>query len=118
MLVVDTLLPATTSPSNDLVCCRVYRQVCKEVATVTETADGHWTSAGIDDEEVVVEEVPHPFYSAQGTLQTSDSHCTNDEMALKGGRRRDSSLILHQELDGRTRTISRMHDHPAICIRI
>ena len=36
--------------------------MCKEVATVTETADGHWTSAGIDDEEVIVEEVPrHPF---------------------------------------------------------
>ena len=31
--------------------CRVYRRVCREVASVTETADGHWKVNGEEDEE-------------------------------------------------------------------
>lgn len=43
-------------------CCRVYRRVCKEVSSITETSDGRWQTAGDapdpdPDEPIVVEEV-------------------------------------------------------------
>lgn len=39
--------------------CRVYKRVCKEVASVRESADGRLQSQIGDEDEIVVEEVSH-----------------------------------------------------------